>query len=107
MIIGIPKEIKPGEGRVSLTPSNVEDILNLGHQILIESNAGNLSGYPNNLYQEVGAKILDSKKKIYSESEIVVKVKEPIQQELDYFNPGPLLFSFLHLSAEENLTRVL
>ncbi|MFX1277116.1 MAG: alanine dehydrogenase [Promethearchaeota archaeon] len=107
MIIGIPKESKPGEGRVSLTPNNVEDIVKLGHQFIIESNAGELSGYPDQLYEEVGAKILNSKKKIYSDSQIVVKVKEPIQQELDYLNPGPLLFSFLHLSAEENLTKTL
>lgn len=107
MIIGIPKEIKPGEGRISLTPDNVEDIMNLGHEVIIESNAGKISGYPDKIYETIGAKTIDSKRKIYSESEILVKVKEPYQEELDYFNPGPLLFSFLHLSAQEYLTKKL
>ena len=107
MIIGIPKEIKPGEGRVSLTPANVEDIINLGHQVLVEREAGKISGYSDIMYETVGAQIIESKKKIYSEAEIVVKVKEPFEEELGYFKPGPLLFSFLHLSAQEKLTKKL
>ena len=107
MIIGIPKEIKPGEGRISLTPANVEDIINLGHQILVERNAGKVSGYSDIIYETIGAQIIESKKRIYSDAEIVVKVKEPVQEELGYFKPGPLLFSFLHLSAQEILTKTL
>ena len=107
MIIGIPKEIKIGEGRVSLTPSNVEDLVGIGHKILLEHNAGKISGFSDQDYVEIGAKILDSKQKIYSDSELVVKVKEPIGEELKYFNPGPILFSFLHLSANKELTDVL
>ncbi len=103
MIIGIPKEIKIGEGRVSLTPSNVEDLINSGHKIIVERNAGRISGFSDENYIEAGAKIIDSKQKVYLESDILVKVKEPIKEELNYFNPGPLLFSFLHLSANKDL----
>ncbi len=107
MIIGIPKEIKIGEGRVSLTPNNVEDLVQMGHKILIEHNAGKISGFPDNAYIETGAKIITSKQKLYSDSEIVVKVKEPVHEELKFFNPGPILFSFLHLAANQELTRTL
>ncbi len=107
MIIGIPKEIKPGEGRISLTPNNVEDLVNLGHDVIIEQGAGMKSGFPDDLYIKIGANIIESKTKLYSESEIVVKVKEPYEEELSYFQPGPLLFSFLHLSANERLTKTL
>ncbi|MBN1802679.1 MAG: alanine dehydrogenase [Candidatus Lokiarchaeota archaeon] len=105
MKIGIPKEIKPGEGRISLSPNNVEDLVKIGHDVIIEKGAGNKSGFPDEYYIKAGAKIIDSKKKIYSNSEIVVKVKEPYEEELNYFQPGPLLFSFLHLSANEKLTK--
>jgi len=106
MIIGIPKEIKLGEGRVSLTPYNVEELINLGHTILIENNAGKNAGFNNDQYLKAGAKIYDSKKQIYSESDILVKVKEPVLEELNYFNQGPILFSFLHLSAVRELTSI-
>ena len=106
MIVGIPQEIKIGEGRVSLTPDNVEDLIQLGHKVYIERNAGKISGFLDERYIEVGAKILDSKQKIYSESDILVKVKEPIEEEYKYFNPGPVLFSFLHLSANKELAQV-
>ena len=107
MIIGIPKEIKIGEGRVSLTPNNVEDLIQMGHEIIIEHNAGKISGFPDNAYIETGAKTITSKQKLYSDSEIVVKVKEPVNEELKFFNPGPMLFSFLHLAANQELTRTL
>jgi len=107
MIIGIPKEIKPGEGRVSLTPSNIEDLINLGHKVVIEHDAGKITGFSDVDYENVGAKVLSSKQKIYSDSEFLVKVKEPVKEELNYLNPGPITFSYLHLSAEENLARTL
>ncbi|MFX1445032.1 MAG: alanine dehydrogenase [Promethearchaeota archaeon] len=107
MIIGIPKEIKIGEGRVSLTPNNVEDLIQMGHKIIIEHNAGKNSGFSDEDYLNTGAKIINSKQKVYSDSEIIVKVKEPINEELKFFNPGPILFSFLHLAANQELTRAL
>lgn len=106
MIIGIPKEIKPGEGRVSLSPYNIEELVNLGHTVLIESNAGRNVGFTDNQYLNAGAQISQTKQKIYTDSDIVVKVKEPVLEELNFFNPGPILFSFLHLSAVKELTDV-
>ncbi len=106
MIIGIPKEIKLGEGRVSLTPYNVEELIHLGHNIITERNAGKNAGFNDEEYIKAGAKIYENKKQIYSNSDILVKVKEPILEELNYFNPGPILFSFLHLSAIKELTDV-
>ncbi len=107
MIIGILKETKNGEGRVSCVPQNVEELVQKGHTILIEHNAGLKSGFPDEQYLAVGAKIIDSKQKIYSESQLIVKVKEPIGEEIKYLNPGPVLFSYLHLSFMEDLTRTL
>ena len=106
MIIGIPKEIKLGEGRVSLSPYNVEELVHLGHNVIIERDAGKNAGFDNNQYLKVGAKIYDTKRQIYTDSDILVKVKEPVLEELNYFNPGPILFSFLHLSAVKELTDV-
>jgi len=106
MIIGIPKEIKLGEGRVSLSPYNIEELINMGHNVLIERNAGRNVGFTDDQYVNAGAKVYESKKQIYTDSDIVVKVKEPVLEELNYFNPGPILFSFLHLSAAKELTDV-
>ncbi len=106
MIIGIPKEIKPGEGRVSLSPYNVEELVHLGHNIILEHAAGKNAGFNDEQYLKAGAKVHDTKRKIYTDSDILVKVKEPVLEELNYFNPGPILFSFLHLSAVKELTDV-
>lgn len=106
MIIGIPKEIKLGEGRVSLTPYNVEELIRLGHNVIIERNAGKNAGFNDEEYIKAGSKVYEAKKQIYSNSDILVKVKEPVLGELNFFNPGPILFSFLHLSAVKELTDV-
>ncbi|MBD3212104.1 MAG: alanine dehydrogenase [Candidatus Lokiarchaeota archaeon] len=106
LIIGIPKEIKAGEGRVVLTPASVEDLISKGHKIYVETNAGKTAGFDDNEYKSFGANILNSKKKVYENSDLVVKVKEPVKEELDFFNPGPILFSFLHLAANRNLTKI-
>jgi len=103
--IGIPKEIKKGEGRVALIPANVEDLINRGHEVIVEKGAGNIAGFSNNDYEFIGAKILNSKKEIYSNCDILVKVKEPVKEELTYFDPGPVIFSFLHLAANHHLTK--
>ncbi|MBD3215998.1 MAG: alanine dehydrogenase [Candidatus Lokiarchaeota archaeon] len=103
--IGIPKEIKKGEGRVALTPANVEGLINDGHTVLIENDAGMIAGFSNDDYENLGARILQSKKSVYEDSEIIVKVKEPVKMELTYFNPGTVIFSFLHLAANYELTK--
>jgi alanine dehydrogenase len=107
MKIGVPKEIKTKEGRVSLTPSLVEDLVNRGHTVLVEKDAGIISGFTNEEYLQTGAEMIDSKKDVYDQSDIVVKVKEPVKEELNYLSPGPILFSFLHLSAEPKVTKTL
>ncbi len=107
MIIGIPKEILPGEGRVGLTPIYVEQLIHLGHEVIIEKEAGKISGFSDEMYLNFGANILESKKEIYDKSDLVVKVKQPFAEELNYFSPGPILFSFLHLSAAEQVTKIL
>jgi alanine dehydrogenase len=103
--IGTPKEIKKGEGRVALTPANVEGLINDGHTVLIENDAGMIAGFSNDDYENLGARILQSKKSVYEDSEIIVKVKEPVKMELTYFNPGTIIFSFLHLAANYELTK--
>jgi alanine dehydrogenase len=106
MIIGIPREIKAGEGRVSLSPYNIEELVHLGHEVIVEKDAGKTAGFLDDNYIKAGARIINSKKEVYDECNILVKVKEPVKEELNYFNPGPILFSFLHLSAAKELTDI-
>jgi alanine dehydrogenase len=105
MRIGIPREIKAMEGRVALIPEATAELIRHGHEVFIESTAGELSGYPDAAYQAVGAILLPEAKSLYEAAEIVVKVKEPVGQELELFRPDHVLFSFLHLAAEPKLTQ--
>ncbi len=105
MKIGIPKEIKPLEARVGLVPEACAELVRTGHQLLIESGAGLLSGYPDGAFEQVGVTLVDSAETIYGEADLVVKVKEPYGPEPELLRPGQLLFCFLHLAADEGLTR--
>ncbi len=105
MKIGIPKEIKPLEARVGLVPEACADLVRAGHQLLIESGAGLLSGYPDGAFEQAGVTLVDSAETIYGEADLVVKVKEPYGPEPELLRPGQLLFCFLHLAADEGLTR--
>lgn len=107
MKIGIPREIKIQEGRIALTPDAVKELVRNDHQVYVESNAGILSGYPDELYQSSGATILDSAREVYASAELIVKVKEPQQAELDYLRSDHILFSYLHLAAAPELTQAL
>ncbi|MFR1672653.1 MAG: alanine dehydrogenase, partial [Candidatus Gastranaerophilaceae bacterium] len=107
MIIGVPKEIKNNEFRVGLTPAGVEALTTEGHTVYIENNAGLESGFANEEYISAGAKILNSAKEIYSISDFIVKVKEPIESEFSLLKNGQTLFTYLHLAADEVLTKVL
>ena len=107
MKIGIPREIKVLEGRIALTPNEVSELVKHGHQVFVENNAGLLSGYSDSEYVDAGASLLDSAKAIYDQAELIVKVKEPQKEELDYLRKDHLLFSFLHLAAEPELTKAL
>jgi len=104
MRIGIPKEIKNNENRVAITPAGVVQLIQHGHEVLVETNAGLGSGFSNEDYQEVGAVIVDLAKEAWS-ADMVMKVKEPIATEYDFFREGLVLFTYLHLAPEVELTR--
>lgn len=103
MRIGCVKEIKNNEFRVGLTPDNVKNYVNAGHEVLIERDAGMGSGFSTEEYQEAGAIILDEAKEIWNRSEMIVKVKEPLKEEYPYFHEGLILYTYLHLAADREL----
>jgi alanine dehydrogenase len=107
MIIGIPKEIKEQEQRVALVPSAVEQLKRRGHSVLVETNAGNGSGYPDNEYAKAGGEIVDFAKDIFARAEMIVKVKEPLKVEFSLLRKGQILFTYLHLAASKPLTEAL
>ncbi|WP_188206421.1 alanine dehydrogenase [Alkalibacillus aidingensis] len=106
MRIGIPKEIKNNENRVALTPAGIVALKNAGHELFVETTAGEGSGFTDEQYQEAGAVIVSTAKEAW-EQEMVMKVKEPLPEEYDYFYEGLILFTYLHLAAEPELTKAL
>jgi len=107
MIIGVPKEIKNHEYRVGMTPWGAKALTEAGHRVLIEAGAGEGSALSDEEYKQSGAFIAPSPKKLYSEAELIVKVKEPLAQEHDLLQKGQILFSYLHLAANRPLTQLL
>lgn len=107
MIIGIPKEIKKHEYRVSLTPAGAEALIHQGHTVLIEHNAGLASNFADNVYQQYGAKIVHSPEEIYAKSELIVKVKEPLPQEYLLIRPNQIIFTFFHFAANQELIQAI
>jgi alanine dehydrogenase len=107
MVIGIPKEIKEQERRVALVPSAVEQLKRRGHSVLVETNAGEGSGYPDNEYAKAGGEIVDLAKDIFARAEMIVKVKEPLKVEFSLLRKGQILFTYLHLAASKPLTEAL
>lgn len=107
MIIGVPKEIKDQEARVSLTPGGAESLVHAGHQVLVEKSAGVGSGISDEQYVHGGARIINSAAEIYAMAEMILKVKEPLPQEYPLLHEGQLLFTYLHLAAEEHLANAL
>ncbi|MBG9980167.1 alanine dehydrogenase [Facklamia sp. DSM 111018] len=106
MIIGVPREIKSNEDRVGLTPANAHELISSGHQVLVEKNAGIGSGFTDEQYEEFGATIVDAPAEVWK-AEMVIKVKEPLEEEFDYFYEGLILFTYLHLAPEYKLTEAL
>ncbi len=104
MIIGVPKEIKDNEARVGITPAGVKALTEAGHKVLVETQAGALSGFPDDDYQNAGAEIVGDAGYAWGKSDMVVKVKEPIEREYVYFREGLLLFTYLHLAPLPILT---
>ncbi|CAI6081766.1 Alanine dehydrogenase [Paenibacillus sp. JJ-100] len=107
MRIGIPKEIKNNENRVAMTPAGAADFVKAGHQVFIEQAAGMGSGFMDLEYEEAGATIVENASQVWQQAELILKVKEPLASEYDYFRPGLILFTYLHLAAEPELAKAL
>jgi alanine dehydrogenase len=104
MIIGVPKEIKDNEARVGITPAGVKALTESGHTVLVETQAGAQSGFPDQEYQNAGAEMVGEAGYVWGKSEMVVKVKEPIEREYVFFREGLVLFTYLHLAPVPDLT---
>jgi alanine dehydrogenase len=107
MIIGIPKEIKTKETRVSMTPDGVKKLVEGGHNVLVERDAGLLSGFSNQLYSSAGAHISEDVSEIWNQADMIVKVKEPLESEYPFFREGLTLFTYLHLASVPALAHTL
>ncbi len=103
-VIGIPTEIKTDERRVSLTPMAVGEITSNGSQVVVQSGAGEGAGFSNNQYEKAGAKIVETAQDVFKESKIIVKVKEPQEDERNLLTPEHTLFTYLHLAADKKQT---
>jgi alanine dehydrogenase len=107
MFISVPKEIKNNENRVALTPAGVVSFVTAGHSVLIEKDAGIGSGFTNEDYVFAGAEIIKGAAHVWSKADMIMKVKEPLSSEYQYFRPGLILFTYLHLAAEPALAKAL
>ena len=105
MKIGVPREIKPQENRIGLTPESVKTLISHGHEVLIENNGGYEAGFDNDQYKSVGAKIIDKAEDIFNDAEVIVKVKEPLSNEVKMIRENQIIFTYLHLAAAKELTQ--
>ena len=104
MKIGVPKEIKPQENRIGLTPESVKTLVSEGHEVIVENNGGFEAGFENEQYTSVGAKIANTAADIFNDAEIIVKVKEPQKVEVDMIRENQIVYTYLHLAAAKELT---
>ena len=100
MKIGVPAEVKNNEHRVGLTPESVKTLSDLGHQLFVQSNAGHEIGFTNHLYELSGAEIIDSAAEVYKSSDLIIKVKEPVESEFQFLRNDMTLFTYLHLAGD-------
>ena len=107
MIVGVPKEIKNNENRVGLTPGGALELIKRGHSVFVQDTAGENSGFPNEMYEGVGANILPTIEDVYSKAEMIIKVKEPIEAEYDLIKEDQLLFTYFHFASYEPLTHAM
>ena len=105
MRVGVPKEIKTNENRVALVPAGAEALVAAGHSVLVETGAGMGSGFSDEDYTSVGAAIAPDAATVWAESEMIMKVKEPIEREWPHMRQGQLIFTYFHFAADEKLTR--
>jgi len=104
MRIGVPKEIKPQETRIGLTPDSVKILTSNGHEVLFQTSGGFEAGFDDNQYKNAGAKIVSKTEDIFNDSEIIVKVKEPLNNEIKMIKENQIIFTYLHLAAGKELT---
>ena len=104
MRIGVPKEIKPQENRIGLTPESVKTLVSNGHKVLVESKGGFEAGFDDDQYKKAGATIVNKPEDIFYDSEIIVKVKEPLDSEIKSIRENQIVFTYLHLAAAKKLT---
>jgi alanine dehydrogenase len=107
MIIGVPKEIKDHEYRVSLTPEGAASLHQSGHDVLVEPSAGHGSGFSDDEYRKAGASVAVSKDEVFKKADLILKVKEPLLSECHLFRPGQVLFTYLHLASLPDVTKEL
>ncbi|PCI61903.1 MAG: alanine dehydrogenase [Kordiimonadales bacterium] len=105
MLVGVPKEIKNREYRVGLTPASVRELIENGHQVVVQTAAGFEIGFTDAMYKSVGAKILDTAVEIFAAADMIVKVKEPQAIEIDMLRPGQILYTYLHLAPDAKQTQ--
>ena len=104
MKIGVPKEIQAQENRIGLTPESVKVLISNGHEVLVENDGGFEAGFENEEYKSAGAKIVDRAEDIFNDAEIIVKVKEPLSNEVKMIKENQIIFTYLHLAAAKELT---
>jgi alanine dehydrogenase len=107
MIVGVPKEVKDRENRVSATPAAVHEYVASGHKVIVETQAGVGSGFTDEEYEAEGARIVPTHEGVFAEADMIVKVKEPVATEYELLREGQILYTYLHLAADEPLTRAL
>lgn len=107
MLIGVPKEIKAQENRVALTPSGALELKKNGHKVLVETSAGENSGFSDEMYTTVGAEIVSTSDEVWKRAEMIMKVKEPIAVEYPKIRAGQVLFTYFHFAASEELTKAI
>lgn len=107
MIIGVPKEIKNNENRVALTPAGTKELVKRGHTVLIQQSAGAGSGFADEAYEKAGAKMIASAADVYAAAEMIMKVKEPIEQEYKLIKKDQLVFTYFHFASYEPLTKAM
>jgi alanine dehydrogenase len=106
-VVGVPKEIKDMEGRVSMQPDGVAELVHNGHEVLVQAGAGKGAGFSDEEYEEAGGRVVDGPEEVFASSDLIVKVKEPVPEEYDRFREGQQLFTYLHLAADKGLTEFL
>jgi alanine dehydrogenase len=105
VLIGVPREVKPDEYRVALTPAGAEDLARAGHSLIVERDAGVGSGFTDDFYERAGARVVDSADQVWAEAEMILKVKEPVAAEWTRMRDGQVIFTYFHFAASEELTR--